>query len=235
MSKEGTTQWLPQPDRNGPAAQEEGGYMYMGAKQPYHFMDEMLATDFSTAAGGRRKRWIHKLKFLKEMIVGVDLLMVVIAASVVTFFANHVGNEWTSDIANSKPAIATLGAFYSFALVFRTNICYARWWEGRVLWGTIIICSIRITQQAHLWIKEPVLVQRLSHLAIIFAYCCKAHLRGAGIQGASEGGAKLLQKGFISQEELDTISTQSGWQPYYCIDAMRVVISEGLKSNEKQD
>ena len=140
-------------------------------------------------------------------------------------------------MSDSKPAIATLGTFYSFALVFRTNICYARWWEGRVLWNTstIIIWSIRITQQAHLWIKEPVLVQRLSNLAIIFAYCCKAHLRGAGIQDESEGGAKLLENGYISQEELDTISRQSGWEPYYCIDAMRVTISEGLRSNEKQD
>lgn len=75
-----------------------------------------------------------------------------------------------------------------------------------------------------------------SYLAIIFAYCCKAHyLRGAGIQDESEGGAKLLEKGFISQEELDTISKQSGWEPYHCIDAMRVTISEGLRSNEKQD
>ena len=88
-------------------AQEEGGYM--GEKQPYQFMNE-ASTDSSTA-----ERWIHKLRYLKEMIVGVDLLMVVIAASVVTFFANHLGKEWTSDISDSKPAIATLGAFYSFA------------------------------------------------------------------------------------------------------------------------
>eukprot|EP00985_Skeletonema_marinoi_P000319 scaffold113_cov73-Skeletonema_marinoi.AAC.3 len=35
-----------------------------------------------------------------------------------------------------------------------------------------------------------------------------------------------------AEEELDMISMQSGWQPYYCIDAMRVVISEGLKWDE---
>ncbi len=106
MSKERTNHWL-QPGRNGPMAQEEGGYM--GEKQPYQFMNE-ASTDSSTA-----ERWIHKLRYLKEMIVGVDLFIVVIAASAVTFFANHLGKEWTSDISDSKPAIATLGAFYSFA------------------------------------------------------------------------------------------------------------------------
>ena len=49
------------------------------------------STDSSTA-----ERWIHKLKYLKEMIVGIDLFIVVIAASAVTFFANHLGKEWTS-------------------------------------------------------------------------------------------------------------------------------------------
>eukprot|EP00984_Skeletonema_dohrnii_P010664 scaffold4179_cov71-Skeletonema_dohrnii-CCMP3373.AAC.5 len=178
--------------------------------------------------------WRHKLEFLKEMIVGVDLLLVVIAASVITFGVNQFGNEWLSFISDSKPAIGTLGAFYSFALVFRTNICYSRWWEGRVLWGTIIVSSIRMAQQAHLWIKEPALVHRLSCLSIIFAYCCKAHLRGLGLDDDTEGGSKLLRKGVISQEELDLISRQSGWQPYYCIDAMRAVVSAGLRTDDEQ-
>eukprot|EP00984_Skeletonema_dohrnii_P038846 scaffold42582_cov255-Skeletonema_dohrnii-CCMP3373.AAC.1 len=222
------THWL-QPVRDGPTTGTS-----MMHKQPYHDRND-TSTDSTKSSGcddGETRNWRHKVEFLKEMIVGVDLLVVVIAASIVTIGVNQFGNEWQSFISDSKPAIGTLGAFYSFALVFRTNICYSRWWEGRVLWGTIIVCSIRITQQAHLWIKEPALVHRLSCISIIFAYCCKAQLRGSGLEDDSEGGSKLLRKGVISQEELDLISRQSGWQPYYCIDAMRVVISEGLKWDE---
>jgi len=34
-----------------------------------------------------------------------------------------------------------------FALVFRTNRCYDRWWEGRVLWGRLIFGAIELAQK----------------------------------------------------------------------------------------
>ena len=90
-----------------------------------------------------------------------------------------------------------------------------------------------MAQQAHLWIKEPELVYRLSCLAITFAYCCKAQLRGTGIEDETEDGAALVKEGILSREELDMIATQNGWQPYYCIDAMRVTISTGITVEER--
>ena len=91
----------------------------------------------------------HKVDFLSEMILGMDLLVVFLASSTLTLLVNSGGeSEWMEYLSQSKPSIATLGALYSFALVFRTNICYSRWWEGRTLWGTIIVDSIRIVQQA---------------------------------------------------------------------------------------
>lgn len=72
-------------------------------------------------------KWRHKLEYLKEMIWGVDLLVVVIASSMATFWVNQTKNEWQNLVSGSKPAITTLGALFSFALVFRTNICYSRW------------------------------------------------------------------------------------------------------------
>ena len=99
----------------------------------------------------------------------------------------------------------------------------------------MIVCSIRIAQQAHLWIKDPALVHRVSCLAIIFAYCSKAQLNGAGVEDETENGAELIQKGVISKEELDIISRHSGWQSFYCINEMRAVISSGLEADSMQD
>ena len=96
-----------------------------------------------------RARLKHILKSLSGVIFGIDLLAVLLVSSIVTLLVNSMssGNVWLSFLLESKAAISTLGAFYSFALVFRTNICYSRWWEGRTLWGSIIIYTIRITQQ----------------------------------------------------------------------------------------
>mmetsp|Transcript_13447 Transcript_13447/g.28533 ORF Transcript_13447/g.28533 Transcript_13447/m.28533 type:complete len:272 (+) Transcript_13447:383-1198(+) len=93
----------------------------------------------------------HKILFFSDMIFGLDLLVVFSLSCIVTLLVHNLKSEnvWLSLLPESKGAIATLGAFYSFALVFRTNICYARWWEGRTLWGTLIVYSIRIAQQGH--------------------------------------------------------------------------------------
>ena len=98
----------------------------------------------------------HKISFLSEMILGYDLIIVLLASSAVTFLVSYIStteySKWLTYVTASSPAVGTLGALFSFALVFRTNICYARWWEGRSLWGQIIINSIRICQQSRLWI-----------------------------------------------------------------------------------
>lgn len=178
----------------------------------------------------------HKLYFLSDMIVGKDLIVVLLASSCVTLVVNNLGgkNLWLSFLSESKPAVSTLGAFYSFALVFRTNICYARWWEGRTLWGSLIVNAIRITQQGRLWIEDEKLIDRLSCLTIAFAYACKAQLRGNSINHEVEDGANLVLRGVLLEEELNMIGQQTAWQSYYCIDAMRAVTNKGLIKDEAQ-
>ena len=63
-----------------------------------------------------------------------------------------------------------LGGFLSFALVFRTNICYARWWEGRCLWGSLIYAAINVVQQGRTWIHDENRLHRLACAAIAFGY-----------------------------------------------------------------
>ena len=61
-------------------------------KQPYHDRND-TSTDSTKSSGcddGETRNWRHKVVFLKEMIVGVDLLVVVIAASIVTIGVNRL-------------------------------------------------------------------------------------------------------------------------------------------------
>lgn len=77
------------------------------------------------------------------------------------------------------------------------------------------------------------MVDRLHCMAITFAYACKAQLRDHSIKNKCEDGADLVRRGVLTQEELDLMDKQTAWQPYYCIDALRAVINEGLLRNDK--
>ena len=66
----------------------------------------------------------HKAEFVFETIRGWDLPIVFVLSVIVTV---TVGNKNLPFLGQSTAAVGTLGALYSFALVFRTNICYSRW------------------------------------------------------------------------------------------------------------
>ena len=196
-----------------------------------------VAISSSSTSNKRYNELCHKITYLSGMILGFDLITVLLLSSGLTYGVYWIGEQkykWIllSYLTSSSSAVGTLGALFSFALVFRTNICYARWWEGRTLWGNIIVNSIRICQQSRLWIHDDQLNDRVDCLAITFAYACKAQLRGNRINDEEEDGKELVQKGILAQDELDVITNSASWQPYYCIDALRATINEGLVRTE---
>jgi len=162
---------------------------------------------------------------LRSPFHSLDPFIAIAFFCVVTAFMKYqVNDDIAALLSSSKVSVAFLGGFLSFALVFRTNVCYSRWWEGRCLWGSLIYAAINTVQQGRCWISNEDQVQRLSSTVIVFAYACKAQLRGSSL--SKEEGRKLIQKGFLSRAELDVVTTQSGWEPYYFLDVMRAVISQ---------
>lgn len=178
---------------------------------------------------GELEGFRHKAEFVFETIRGWDLPIVFVLSTIVTA---SVRNKNLPFLSNSTAAVGTLGALYSFALVFRTNICYSRWWEGRTLWGTIIVNCIRLAQQGRVWLKDDELRSRLSGLSIAYAYACKAQLRGNSLLDVDEDGFELTMRGIICQEELDIVAAQDSWQAYYFIDAMRAAVHEGFTKSD---
>ncbi len=73
---------------------------------------------------------------------------------------------------------AALSLVLGWLLVFRTNSAYARWWEARMLWGSLVNAlrnlSIKLTCVAHLNAQE---VQCLETHITDFPVTLKDHLR----------------------------------------------------------
>ncbi len=78
-----------------------------------------------------------------------------------------------------------LGLVLSIFLSFRNSACHDRWWEGRRLWGQLLIEVRGFARQAGaLLVAEPELRSRTSQLLIAFAHALAARLRGADERAA---------------------------------------------------
>ena len=145
------------------------------------------------------------------------VVMTVVDVAVIEEFLGE-DDELRETLTNSSSGVAILGGLLSFVLVFRTNVCYSRWWEGRCLWGGAIFSTIHICQQGCAWISDARLRRRLVHTVVVFAWASKAMLRGNFLEDEVEEGRALVERGLLDQEELDEIARCIGWQPYYVLD-----------------
>jgi putative membrane protein len=84
-----------------------------------------------------------------------------------------------------SPQLTTQFAVVNTAVVgllisFRTKIAYDRWWEGRMLWGSLINHSRNFALKIREYAKpEPGERELVSRLLTGFAFALKHHLRGS--------------------------------------------------------
>ena len=102
---------------------------------------------------------------------------------------------WLLWIKGAEDALPPLLFLLAFALTFRTNRCYDRWWEGRVLWQRLIDCSLDLAIKNRRWIVEPALADRVANFVVVFACASKAMLRGNALDAPGEFGSELVRKG----------------------------------------
>lgn len=136
---------------------------------------------------------------------------------------------WLEDIENCYRAISILGSLFVFTLVFRFNICYDRWWQSRIFWGDIISRCLDLNMMNRRWIVDRDLGDRLSRFITAYAYACKALLRGTSLAEEGEDGKALVQRGVLTQEELDHMNSYPCWQPHFCLEMIRAIIVEAHK------
>ena len=136
--------------------------------------------------------------------------------------------SWQTSLKESSRAVSFLGAFLSFALVFRTQSCYQRWWEARTQWGKMTATCVNVAGQSLTWFADEELLDRFLTHCIIFPYSCKAVLRGNALTGSLEEGPRFLQSGMLTDADLGVIVRHGTFPPFACIDIMRRTMHEEL-------
>ena len=136
-----------------------------------------------------------------KLIAVNALVSVLLTLLVLTTFPE----SWKIRLKESSLSVSLLGAFLSFALVFRTQSCYQRWWEARTQWGKMTATCINVAGQALTWFEDEELIDRFLTHCIIFPYACKACLRGNALTSSSEEGPRFLQSGLLTDADLGVI------------------------------
>jgi len=129
--------------------------------------------------------WIFKgsgmnVFFLLGFVTAYAIVVVIIVETTGTEDAVDVGTDVTVGI----------GGCMALLLAFRLNVCYSRWWEGRLLWGRVIesarsLVTMSLSLEAD---AEPrsteaavkrAVAETLAGWSILFAIALKFHLREA--------------------------------------------------------
>lgn len=159
-----------------------------------------------------------------KLIACNAMISVLLTILVLTTFPE----SWQTSLKESSRAVSLLGAFLSFALVFRTQSCYQRWWEARTQWGKMTATCVNVSGQALTWFADEELLDRFLTHCIIFPYACKAVLRGNVLTSSSEEGPRFLQSGMLTDADLGVIVRHGTFPPFTCIDIMRRTMHEEL-------
>lgn len=87
----------------------------------------------------------------------------------------HIGPKWTHLTIPAMP-LGVVGGAIGIFVSFRTNSCYARWWEGRQLWGRLVNLSRTFASQA-LTAFEGDIARELVRRQYAYAHLLRCSLR----------------------------------------------------------
>ena len=148
-----------------------------------------------------------------------------VAVCIVHEFEKNKGNSGVDCPNFFLGLIVTL---LSFLNGFRSNTAYARWWEGRCLWGKHIYLSVDLAQKFATFVPDRKLARRLSDLIVEFAHFSRLLLRLEDSKQRIESDLHAFS-GDITEEELMLFAHTEGWKAYTLISAMRQVLYSAVK------
>mmetsp|Transcript_42006 Transcript_42006/g.103582 ORF Transcript_42006/g.103582 Transcript_42006/m.103582 type:complete len:534 (+) Transcript_42006:92-1693(+) len=141
---------------------------------------------------------------------------VVVASALTTWLALRYPILTTGDNTVHQTQIG----FISLLIVFRTSQAYARWWEGRTLWGSIVNSTRNLASNSAAFIADEMRYTRVIICTIAFAYATKQSLRAKKFD-------KAEMAGLFSDEEIDLMN-QVEHIPMLMVDEIRRTIKTEL-------
>jgi len=90
-------------------------------------------------------------------------------------FVHDILGQHQARIPSSGPAVlgAALGIFASF----RTSAAYARWWEGRQLWGRLVNASRLFVSQCQAYVPDADVVRTVVTRHVLYVHVLRCQLR----------------------------------------------------------
>ena len=120
-------------------------------------------------------------------------LAVVTLLSVVVVASQEAGLVRFHEIA-ALP-FSLIGIALSIFAGFRNSACYDRWWEGRKIFGQLLVDTRSFARQ-HIALREPAAARRAAFAAIAFAHLLRHAMRGE--PAGTEALAALGEAGLAS-------------------------------------
>ncbi|MBW4449349.1 MAG: hypothetical protein KME38_21535 [Spirirestis rafaelensis WJT71-NPBG6] len=107
--------------------------------------------------------------------------------SLIHYYGYSISEEIFASVITNVAYNLVLGLL----LVFRTNSAYDRYWEGRKIWGSIVINSLNLARNIRLAVTEIEPVDKEKKAAVLrllgaFAIATKLHLRRSPINSELE-------------------------------------------------
>jgi putative membrane protein len=94
---------------------------------------------------------------------------------IIAWVTNDILNWGHMKLPSSPAAIA--GAALGIFAAFRTNAAYARWWEGRQLWGTLVNASRMWATQATTYLQDKARQRRVIVRHALYVHALRVQLR----------------------------------------------------------
>jgi len=222
----------PQEYENNGVDSPGGGEKRCESTLHLHVLDDKLG-ETNTSNGKSSTLVVRKILLLlhrQRFFVISSLAFVVGWSCLWAWIANRLqdsntsaAERWLQWLEEAGSKFRLVGILFVFAVVFRFNRCYDRWLQGRIIWGNIVSVSLDATRMASNWILDDEYADRFMRFVVVFAYATKALLRGNSLSDPVEEGGGLIERGYLTREELEDMDSSDGWQPYYCLDMLGAV------------